>query len=98
MDASQLMEEVASGGENAALSLGRRHQFKMGEKMERGNTDGEGKITMGAKRLKVEWGGMPEDVRRYAEGKNHIGRGATGGTCHGVSQQGGEYRGGGRES
>ena len=68
MEASSVLGEVMRGSEMVAERLSRMHEYKE----EKAEVKEEDKLEVQslAKRLKVEWDGMPADLKRYAEGKN----------------------------
>eukprot|EP00956_Cyclotella_meneghiniana_P029724 scaffold72932_cov84-Cyclotella_meneghiniana.AAC.1 len=67
-EASSVLEEVMRGSERVAERLSRLHEYKE-EKTEVREED-KGEVKRLAKRLKVEWEGMPTDMKSYAQGKN----------------------------
>eukprot|EP00956_Cyclotella_meneghiniana_P012279 scaffold17443_cov38-Cyclotella_meneghiniana.AAC.10 len=67
LEASRPGREVERGEESAAERLGRKHSYKEDEASsgEKEKWDVRGI----AKRLKTDWGGMPEDLRRLTKGE-----------------------------
>ena len=70
MEASSVLGEVMRGSEMVAERLSRMHEYKE----EKAEVKEEDKLEVQslAKRLKVEWDGMPADLKSYAQGKNII--------------------------
>eukprot|EP00956_Cyclotella_meneghiniana_P042337 scaffold248422_cov56-Cyclotella_meneghiniana.AAC.9 len=69
MEASSVMGEVMRGSMEAAARLSRMHEYKEEKAVVGQNEQVEVKSL--AKRLKVEWEGMPADLKSYAQCKNN---------------------------